>query len=248
MKIQVLSDLHIEFSSFEIQASDADVVVLAGDIHTGEKGIEWAIKNVPDRPVIYVAGNHEYYGNAYPKLINSLKERAFGTNVNILENDTILIKDIMFLGCTLWTDFELFEDFYSASYKASISMNDFRKIRLSPKYSKLRPSDTVVIHKKSLNWLKDALLTHKSREIVVVTHHAPSKKSIPARYEEDILSAAYASTLEHLIHQSNISLWIHGHVHDSFDYKIGLTRIVCNPRGYVDELNELFDPQFIVEI
>lgn len=101
MKIQVLSDLHIEFRPFDIPDTDADVVVLAGDIHLGIKGIIWAIKNISNKPVIYVLGNHEYYGQTYPKLIKKLKETSTGTNVQILENELIQIGGVNFLGCTL---------------------------------------------------------------------------------------------------------------------------------------------------
>ena len=110
MKIQLLSDLHIEFQSYEYPDCDSDVVVLAGDIHTKGQGVKWAIENILDKPVIYVLGNHEYYGKTYPKLVAEVKELARGTNVHILERDVVTINGVNFLGCTLWTDFELFGD------------------------------------------------------------------------------------------------------------------------------------------
>lgn len=248
MKIKILSDLHIEFMPFSINSNNSDVIVLAGDIHTRERGVLWALENIKHKPVIYVLGNHEYYGKAYPNLIHKLKQIAQGTNVTILENDSILIKDVLFLGCTLWTDFELFGDSHTAGYQASLSMMDYKKIRVSPKYSKLKVIDTIIIHKKSLNYLKQNIIKYKTKKIVLVTHHAPSKKSIPFIYKDDLVSAAYASDLEKFIEQHNINLWIHGHIHESLDYNISSTRIICNPRGYPDELNYSFDPELVIEI
>jgi predicted phosphohydrolase len=198
--------------------------------------------------VIYVLGNHEYYGNAYPKMIDELAAATKNTNVFILENNCVLIENTAFVGCTLWTDFELFGNFRQASYSASISMTDFKRIRLSPKYSKLKPSDTAIAHNKSLRWLKEQVHNNNDKNIVVITHHAPSEKSIPHEYKNDCLSPAYASSLDAFIENSGVNLWIHGHTHNQLDYVIGSTRIVCNPRGYPDETNELFDPRMVIEI
>lgn len=165
-----------------------------------------------------------------------------------MENSFISIKDTIFLGCTLWTDFELFGNPRYAEYEATQKMMDYKKIRCSPKYSKLKPFDTAIINKKSVRWLKQMTSEAFSDKIVVITHHAPSKKSIPTKYQTDILSAAYASNLDTLVLESGAKLWIHGHIHDQLDYKIGSTRMVCNPRGYPDEINNFFNPGLVVEI
>jgi Icc-related predicted phosphoesterase len=250
VKIQVLSDLHIEFSPFTIPAIDSDVVVLAGDIHVGEKGAEWAIENIKSKPVIYVLGNHEYYGSAYPRLLEKIKNRCSQTNVTVLENSSVSIEDVTFFGCTLWTDFELLGDRRRAVHQATEQMMDFRKIRVSPKYSRLKALDLEIIHKKSLSWLRQSLSNNidKCKKVVVITHHAPSSKSVPSRYQNDILSAAYASNLDQLVSGSNVALWVHGHIHDQSNYQIGSTRVICNPRGYPDELNTSFDPGLTIEI
>jgi Icc-related predicted phosphoesterase len=248
MKIQVLSDLHIEFAPFKMNQTDADIVVLAGDIHIGSKGVEWALENIKNCPVLYTLGNHEYYGASYPKLVNKLKHIAKGTNISVLENDSILIENTLFIGCTLWTDFELFKDFRKASYHALESMNDFKRIRIDPRYSKISPLDIAIIHKKSLKWMEEQINSNNNEKLVVITHHAPSEKSIPHKYKNDSLSPAYASNLDCLIINSNIDLWIHGHVHDQLNYSIANTKIVCNPRGYPDEENCLFNPKMIVEV
>ena len=105
MKVHFMSDLHLEFGSTEVPKTDADIVVLAGDIHVGEKGIAWATKNFTGQPVLYILGNHEYYGSAHPKLIQKMKALSLGTNITVLEDDFFILENFIFLGCTLWTDF-----------------------------------------------------------------------------------------------------------------------------------------------
>ncbi|OCQ96024.1 phosphoesterase [Nostoc sp. MBR 210] len=247
MKIHVLSDLHLEFQPFNIPDIDADIVVLAGDINLRERGIKWAIENITNKPVIYVLGNHEYYGSAYPKLVEKLKDYSLGTNVTVLENDLFTIEDVNFLGCSLWTDFKLFGESRIAGAEANYVMNDYKKIRVSPQYSRLRSIDTAIICRKSVNWLKNTLPS-LSGKTVIISHHAPSIKSIPFEYKEDILSAAYASNLDDLVAESKALFWIHGHIHQSLDYQIEQTRIICNPRGYPDEPNNYFNPELSIDI
>ena len=250
MKLQILSDLHIEFAQFEPLPTASDVVILAGDIHVGSKGIDWAKAKFPDQPVIYVLGNHEYYGKAFPKHIDDLKQFAEGTNIHILENDRLVINGVTFLGCTLWTDFKLFGEPKIAGYHATQTMTDYRKIRFSPQYRKLRSLDTAIIHAKSLRWLTEEVdkLQDNKGKVVIITHHAPSKHSVPKQYEDDILSAAYASHLDSFVADSCATVWVHGHLHTQQDYCIGTTRVICNPRGYPDERNENFIPNLVIEI
>jgi hypothetical protein len=178
MKLRIYSDLHLEFAAFEPEPNDADGVILAGDIHVGKKGIEWAIAHFPDQPVVYVLGNHEYYRSAYPKHLDDLRQMAIGTNIHLLENDRVEIDDVMFLGCTLWTDFEWLGDPRVAGGHATERMTDYRVIRVSPVYRKLRSIDSAAIHRKSLKWLKAAFVHDAGRKIVVVTHHGPSAQSL----------------------------------------------------------------------
>ena len=100
MKVQLLSDLHLEFQHFPYMSADVDVIVLAGDIHTKERGVQWALSEIKNKPVVYVLGNHDFYGKAYPRLVHSMKELAKGTNIHILENDRISIDGVNFHGCT----------------------------------------------------------------------------------------------------------------------------------------------------
>lgn len=248
MKLYILSDVHLEFELFKPPQVEVDLVVLAGDIHIKNKGLIWALENFKDIPVLYVLGNHEYYGETLPKHLEKLKEQAAGTNVSVLENESFSFEGITFLCCTLWTDFKLLGDPRIAGNEATQMMTDYKKIRLSPSYRKLRSIDTAGIHFKSICWLKDQFDLNREKKLVVVTHHAPSKRSVPEHYKENILSAAYASNLDEIVENSGADLWIHGHLHIQQDYKIGNTRVICNPRGYPDEPNKSFIPDLVVEI
>jgi len=225
MKLYVISDVHVEFSPFDPPEVDADIVILAGDIHVKNHGLLWAREKFSEVPVIYVLGNHEYYGQALPKHLEKLKEQAEGTNIHVLENEIITIAGITFLCCTLWTDFKLSGDPRIAGYAATQTMTDYKRIRVSPAYRKLRSVDTAAIHYNSRNWLTKELANHRKNKSVIVTHHAPSRNSVPEGFRDDILSAAYASDLDDLVGSSGAEVWIHGHVHTQQDYLMGETRM-----------------------
>ena len=198
--------------------------------------------------MLYLLGNHEYYTKAYPKLLTDLKNLTRGSNIHVLENDDITIGDTIFLGCTLWTDFALFGNPKLAGLQAMQTMADYKKIRVSPQFSRIRSIDTTVIHQKSKRFLEQQFLEHQGKKFVVITHHTPSKRSVPLEFQDDVLSAAYASSLDSFVESSGAKLWIHGHVHQAQDYLIGNTRVICNPRGYPDEINTGFLGSLIVEI
>ena len=248
MKLQALSDLHCEFESFDFNETNADVVVLAGDTNIKQRGLDWALSSIKDKPVIYLIGNHEYYTAAYPKLVSKLKEKCEGTNVHVLENDKISIDGVNIFGCTLWTNFKLFGDPRIAGYECQQIMSDYKKIRISPKFSKLRSIDVASIHSRSIRWLESELKKCDGEKNVVVTHHAPSAKSIPEHLVSEISSAAYASDLEEYVEASGAVLWVHGHIHKSSDYFLGECRVVCNPRGYPDEPNPSFDSKLVIDV
>lgn len=248
MKIRVLSDLHLEFENFRCDDDGVDLVLLAGDIHVGDKGVEWAKATFKRVPVLYTVGNHEYYKQRYPGLIAKLKHAASGSNITILENECVELNDVIFHGCTLWTDFNLFGDPRIAGYECQQVMNDFKKIRKEPSFSKLRSIDVAQIHEKSKSWLDASLLANHDRKNVVITHHGPSIKSVPEHLRSDIVTAAYVSDLENFIESRVPALWVHGHLHNSSDYWIGKTRIVCNPKGYPDWRNPSFDETLVVEV
>jgi Icc-related predicted phosphoesterase len=248
MRVHILSDLHVEFAPFQPNNVDADVIVLAGDVHTGKNGIKWILKTFPDRPVIYVLGNHEFYGQEIPKLIDEITEVAHGTNVHVLENQSVDIGNVVFLGATLWTDFRLNGDSVLAEVTAQTGITDFRRIRVTPSYRRFRPADARRFHTQSLGWLAQQTAETRGKKIVVVTHHAPSPQSIPSRYQNDPLNPAFASNLEPFIAECGAPLWIHGHIHHRTDFTLGGTHVVANPRGYPTEPHTGFDPFFVVEL
>lgn len=240
MKLAVLSDLHLEFSPWEVPARtlrEADVIVLAGDIGMTTHGLHWARQAFPGKRIIYVAGNHEFYGAEIRGLIKELRQVAAELYIDFLEKDEVVIDGIRFIGTTLWTDFELYGSGAAmgvAMQEAGKYMLDFDgRIRCSPMPS-FRPADSIALHRQSRDWLAAKLDEPFDGKTVVVTHHAPSMRSIAARYAEDPVSAAFGSNLDDLVAKAN--LWIHGHTHTAFRYQIGPDpergHVVCNPRGY----------------
>jgi predicted phosphodiesterase len=248
MKIHLLSDLHLEFEDHTPLRKGIDAVVLAGDIHVGTKGIEWALRNYPNIPIIYVLGNHEYYRGAYPRLLEKMEEANYPKNLHILENGSVTIEHVRFLGCTLWADFDLMGEGYSAALVAQARMNDYKLIRKSPEFRLLKASDTRKIHEESDWWLRQTLAAPEEGKVdFVVTHHGPSMQSVPHRYKDDVISCAYSSNLEDVIMEHQPAYWVHGHTHDSMDYQIGDTRVLCNPKGYRGT-NSQFNPELIIEL
>ena len=159
-----------------------------------------------------------------------------------MELEAITIDGVNFLGCTLWTDFELFGDPRVAGYYCQQRMNDYKKIRKLPGYSKIRSIDTAIAHQQSAQWLAKELLSRQSEINIVVTHHGPSIMSVPIDLREDFTSAAYVSDMESFIEQYQPNCWLHGHLHNSSDYMIGSCRVLCNPKGYAGKENKEYDP------
>jgi Icc-related predicted phosphoesterase len=248
MKIQIISDLHQEFGTGHLEFKNADIIVLAGDINIKTRGIEWIKEELTGKTVIYVLGNHEYYKGSYPKTLKKIQALAENTNIHVLENDSVKIGNINFHGATLWTDFSLFGNPRQFGIICQGRMNDYKRIRRDPSYSKLRTIDVYRIHNESVKWLKDSLSQKQGEFNIVVTHHAPSIKSIPKAYKTDPVSSAYASNLEELIQNYQPNYWIHGHVHEPIEYKIGKTQIICNPHGYIDEKYNGYQKELMLEI
>jgi Icc-related predicted phosphoesterase len=144
---------------------------------------------------------------------------------------------------------ELLDDQHVSSIAAADTMNDYRLIRHSGTYRRLSPKDTRMYHFRSVRKLTEFLKAGDPARTIVVTHHAPSIKSIVDRYKSDPVSAAFASNMDDFILEHQPRLWIHGHTHESFDYKIGQTRVVCNPRGYAPiEINKGFRPDYTLVV
>lgn len=251
-KILLMSDVHIEFGELLVPKTQADVAVLAGDIHVGVEAAAWSDRLAKRLgiPVVLIAGNHEHYGSMRQPgrhmagTIAELRAAAVATagRVTFLERETAIIAGVHFVGCTLWTDYELFGDPAEDMAHAEIAMNDYRTIAYRPGV-RFTTNDARREFMLAVRFLKAELVQPFDGPTVVVTHHLPSLKSVPERFKGDRLSAAFASHLDELVAASGAELWCHGHTHSSCDYAIGKTRVLCNPRGYDDfALNPCFDP------
>ena len=261
MKLLVLSDLHLEYGYFEPHedaAAAADVIVLAGDIHPAPHGIEWARQTFGDKPVVYIAGNHEYFDCEFEAALVALRQSAKDNDIHFLENDSIVINGIRFLGCTLWTDFE----FYGLDRKqflmerAQVRWPDYIG-RIESRRSitgKLLPELTIERHWESRAWLQAQLPLGERSKTVVVTHHYPNKRSTSHKFINDEMNVVFGSHVPNsLVEQAG--LWIHGHGHNPVDYALGqdrqYTRVIANPRGYAnwanDPENYRFNSGYLVE-
>lgn len=254
MKLAIYSDLHLEFSDWTPPNTDADVVVLAGDIWTGDKAIAWAKSRFSDRPILYVPGNHEFYGHNVSTLPAKLREAAAGSPVHLLMREERIFDGVRFLGCTLWTDYRLYSSRFGRAQTHAMEManqylRDHTLIRYGSHFDKFSPHRALQQHDLDKQWLAGKLTQSFSGKTVVVTHHAPSERSIPIKFCDDDLSPAFASDLESLM--PGVALWIHGHTHEAVDYQVGSTRVVCNPRGYetyAGREHTGWNPELIVEV
>jgi predicted phosphodiesterase len=250
VKLNILSDLHLSQGDLATPGNDADLVILAGDIGRPGRAIGWASQIA--RPVLYVAGNHEFYGGSIEGTAAELKRLAAGTGIRVLNCEEAVIGGVRFLGATLWTDFLIAgegEASAAAMREAQRFMRDFSVVRMGE--AAFTPQGSIALFASHAAWLEARLAEPHAGPTVVVTHHAPSPKSIHPRFDGSALNACFVSDLERLMDASRVQLWIHGHTHDSFDYVVNGTRVLCNPRGYAkDGVNEnpAFDPGLTVEI
>ncbi|HET9721066.1 MAG TPA: metallophosphoesterase [Solirubrobacteraceae bacterium] len=251
MRLHVLSDLHLEHGDPPPAPAEADVVVLAGDIGVGEDGVAWARDWVGERPALYVAGNHEFYGHSFPGLLEALRARAAGSTVRVLENDVLILDGVRFLGCTLWSDFDFAGPEQRArSMKLSRRLvNDFGQIRRAgAEAGLLVPSDVRAWHLESRAWLSERLAEPFAGPTVVVTHHQPLIRARPPHSLMAAIAGAFASDVTELMGGGRVDLWIYGHTHRAADLDVGGTRLISNPRGYPHQPVAGFDPGFVVEL
>lgn len=225
MKINFLSDLHLEFGD-DVPSPEGDVLILAGDITTRvkQKHIDW-INSLKFEHILYVMGNHEFYRGSVEKVIAETKSLV-AKNVHVLENETVKIDGVNFHGATLWTDFDKANPI--SMELAEGGMNDYRAIRKENYAYRWRPVDALNAHRASVAYLK----MNVRKGDVVVTHMAPSFQSIHPDFRTSRLNGCYASDLEDFMLDRQPELWFHGHVHRAMDYFVGDTRVLCNPRGY----------------
>jgi 3',5'-cyclic AMP phosphodiesterase CpdA len=243
LRIQIYSDVHLERAPFSPPGNDADVVVLAGDIANGAAGIAWA-RETFRAPVLYLAGNHEYYDGEFEP-VNAAMRSAAGGGVQLLDCTWTVLGDVRFLGCTLWTDYSL----ASAADRPAV-IEDSRK--LNPDYQKIRfgarafaPEDSIALCKRQRAWLAAALAEPFPGKTAVITHFAPHPRSIAPAFANHRANPAFVLDLEDAM--GSAELWIHGHTHTFFDYRVRGTRVICNPRGYPRESTG-FRPGLTVEL
>jgi predicted phosphohydrolase len=270
MKIHLVSDLHLEFGYQTMPGGD--VLILAGDICEAKAlRREFHETKLVDREpgkfrchdffefeipkykkVFMVMGNHEHYHGRFDKTYSQLKE-LLPDNVTLLEDELVEHEGVMFMGATLWTNCNNADSL--TFYHLKAMMNDYKVVQNHYKdkdqYFKLQPEFTFRTHLKTMEWFKLMLSMHREKPFVVITHHAPSFKSVPPHFVHDqLMNGGYASDLsEFILDNENIKVWTHGHMHDPVDYMIGDTRILSNPRGYHGYENSAnFDPGFSFEV
>lgn len=243
MKIQLASDLHLEFLQQNFPgerliapAYGADALVLAGDIANGTQAID-LFKDWPV-PVLYLAGNHEFYGYSLEQTRIDLLRAAEGTSVRFLDNDALDLGGVRFLGATLWTDYLLSGNQTQQQLMANAErcIQDHRLIRTQE--GLFTAVKALEEHEQSRAWLLRQLAKPYDGKTVVITHHGPHQLSVHPRYAGDPTNAAFVSAnLDGLLLKAD--LWLHGHVHDNFDYSVGGCRVVANPRGYAINRNNV---------
>jgi len=275
MKIHLLSDVHIEMNHVDYSAPiGTELVILAGDIGTSNNGLKWGRKTFPNIPIIYVAGNHEYYEGDIAD-ISLMRSTAKELDIIFLENDEIIIDDIRFLGCTFWTDLHQYNR--NIVDHAWDTMNDYKLITCKNWWANLKnkenaltlmnpdstfgfdpehlsPTVSYLLHQQSVKWLETKLNKNHNGKTVVITHHSPSFYGTSQLIDEQT-SYCYSSSLDEFIQSYAIDYWLHGHIHRPLNHLIGKTRIVSNTRGYPlkyptpeDNICKGFNKDLIIEL
>ena len=245
-------------------ALDSDLestLVIAGDIWYERKFLTRKYKNSTSwlqnmskqfKYVVFVLGNHDYWKTNISNEVAGIKkelEKQELSNVFVLENSTIVLDNVKFLGGTLWTDYKDHDTLLMID--APNLMNDYKKIRHGAQYGKVHPNHLYRIHKETKSYIfNNAIKDNPEQKLVVVTHMAPSEKSLEQKHQDNDkpMNYLYVSNLEKEVTSSNIDLWFHGHLHEPVDYLLGTTRVISNPRGYVGEYAANFNPELRLEV
>jgi Icc-related predicted phosphoesterase len=242
LRLWPISDLHLAKSEQwdKEQIPEADVAIVAGDVCEGVvDAVTWLSAHIrPHMKVVFVPGNHEYYGYVHNEALLRGKEAAAKADIRLLDGNAIVIGDVRFTGATLWTDYGLFGEAFrwAVMQTARTKMNDHRFIHWSKQpWQRFRPQEALALHHKSLLPIESNLVQRHEGPTVVVSHHAPHSTSVRERFGSDLLAGAYASDLSELIARTGPDLWVHGHTHVAVDYRVAGTRILSNPRGYQHE-------------
>lgn len=256
MKLNIMSDLHLAYKDLELNGGE--VLILAGDVcesHIFDTHAKrfFAEEMSKYEQVFYIMGNHEHYGNKYYDTKKELLKKL-PSNVTILEKEYIEVSDIIIMGATLWTDCNKGCPITKESLKNFMSDYNYISFKESGRntYRKLHPNDTLSEHKGAMTFFKKTIKNNPDKEFVIVTHHAPSYLSISEEFTDDHYgNGGFVSDLSgFILDNPQIKLWVHGHTHSFFDYRIGDTRVICNPRGIegIEQRAKEFDVNFTVEI
>jgi Icc-related predicted phosphoesterase len=255
VKIALASDLHVEFGDIDlVNTGAADLLIVAGDMcmlkdldkqsERGDTARNFFLRVSQAWPrTLYVMGNHEHYSGDFAKGTDRFRTfcEVHGiNNITLLDKESVVIDDYDFHGGTLWTDFNDMDTY--TMHNAATAMNDYHAVKNSHDTVswKFLPKHALRDHQKMRNYLQVVMDNYREsgrtdNRVVVITHHAPSKSSVHEKYSHDKLMNGnfYTDMDEFILANPQIQLWVHGHMHDPFDYGIGGTRVVCNPRGYV---------------
>ena len=255
MKIQLISDLHNRpDQTFMLEPSDADLIILAGDIDKGLQGLDWARDTAArlGKEIIYIAGDHEYYEQDMDVLIDALKTQTRQGPVHFLENSQYQGDGFRVLGCTFW---------YSAQ-GANEKRGKKQLVDRLGEFAFIRKGQTLLdlaslikMHEESLQWLQTALETPYAGKTIVVTHHAPTMHSWPWTWirngggsAPNWARPAFCNDLEWFVKEYQPDLWLHGHVHCACEYQVEHTRVICNPHGFEPGEARGFDPVMLIEL
>ncbi len=266
-RFHIISDIHDDYSraslgNYQIPKDlAADAIIIAGDIagRLSRMGRTW-LEHQRARtglPIILVAGNHDFWRGDLHSEIGRFRDRLRGDGIHLLDGDAIEIGGTRIIGATLWTDYLAWQGDHQAGQEAArTGLNDFRYIRAESYRRRLHPWHIRAAHDRDRAAIERHLATPFAGQTIVVTHHAPSLRSLQCGGLREPLDAAYASDLEALILRYRPDYWIHGHIHERRDYRLGHTRILANPRGYRHaahhartELieNRIFDERLVLE-
>nr|WP_283806949.1 metallophosphoesterase [Bradyrhizobium canariense] len=210
-------------------------------------------------PIVMVLGNHEYYRGFIPDELSAARTHAPAFNIHLLENEARVLSGrsrgvgsgaVRIIGATLWTDYQAFGKASQGLVMnaCAVGMNDHRLIGWQKRpWLRFRPQEAEAVHNQSKEYIESVLQTVFDGPTVVVTHHSVHWSSIAPRFRDDHLTGAFLSDLSTMIETYQPTLWVHGHVHNSSDYQVGASRIVCNPHGYGAE-NPSFDGAMTIDI
>ena len=253
MRIALYSDLHNECGTpWEPpeNALQADLVVLAGDIGSHTHGLEWAARRFPKQPIVYVAGNHEYYDAQLGLLSEFQKPSWKHMDIHFLERQSFERDGVRFLGCTLWSDFSLYgtENMDSCMAIAKRGLNDYWMIA-GPDGSPLEPRDTQQLHRAAVRWLDGELSRPFDGKTVVVTHFAPHPLCVAPQYQGSDVAPYFVTDLSWLMEKHRIDVWCYGHTHTNLSFVAeNGCRVISNQRGYPGECVADFNPSLVIEL